>query len=94
MGNIILNSGQLFFSNEVYVYFLTLYMPKNRQSESESDFMPANASPPGFAVPYNFSISLTCSFCFRTLCGYMFSCGITTHLALKKILRISTISAM
>jgi len=37
-------------------------MPRNVQSES--NFMPARASPSDFAVPYNFSISFTCGFAF------------------------------
>jgi len=32
--------------------------------KSQSDFMPARASPSGFAAPYHFSISPTCGFAF------------------------------
>jgi len=33
-----------------------------KKFQSESNIMPARASPSGFDVIYNFSISLTCSF--------------------------------
>jgi len=37
-------------------------VPRNRV-QSESDFIPVGASPSGFAVIYNFSISPTCGWC-------------------------------
>jgi len=49
---------------------------KTKKVQSESDFMPARASPSGFAVPYNFSIPLTCGFCFSDVHA-------RRHLALK-----------
>jgi len=38
--------------------------PFKCQVQSERDLMWAHASPSGFVVPYNFSISLTCGFAF------------------------------
>jgi len=43
---------------------LTLYVPRIRKVQSESDSMPAHASPSSFAVPYHFSISITGGFAF------------------------------
>jgi len=41
-----------------------------------SDFMPARASPSGFAVSYRFSISPTCGVVFGEQCRNVFSCGV------------------
>jgi len=47
-------------------------VPRNRQVQSESDFMPVRASPSGFAVLYHFSISPTFGFAFRHSAGTCF----------------------
>jgi len=53
-------------------------------AQSESDFMPARTSPFGFAVPFNFSISPTCSFAFGD--GGTFHVEYTPHPALKGLI--------
>jgi len=52
--------------------------------------MPACASPFGFAVPYNFS--LTCGFTFGHSAGTCFHDWITSHLAVTGLSTVSMIN--
>jgi len=58
----------VFRLNQALANTLTLWVPNKskevQEVQSERDFMPARASPFGFAVPYSFSISPTCGFAF------------------------------
>jgi len=48
--------------------------------------MPARASSPGYAVPYNFSVSPTCGLAFGHSVGTCFHELISTHLAPKGLM--------
>jgi len=58
-------------------------LPRNQKVQSESDSMPARASPSGFAIPYQFSISITSGFAFGNSAETCFHVVYIQHVALK-----------